>query len=532
MLHFQTWKVALVLIVCAFGVIFSAPNLFPASTVDALPGFLPKRQISLGLDLRGGSHLLLEVDFGAALKERLNNVIDSARTALRNARIGYTGLNVEGDKVVLALRDFDQLKRDGRQGEVEKLFRDLDPDLVPTISSDGQVTLRYSDVAMTARRKAAVDQSIEIVRRRVDETGTKEPTIQRQGEDRILVQLPGVDNPEHVKALLGRTAKLTFQLVDQSVTVEDARRGRLPPGDEILPAVDEVRGRGGGAGPYVVRKRVMVGGDTLTDAQATFQNNEPVVSFKFDSVGGKKFGDATRENVGKPFAIVLDNKVISAPVIREPILGGSGIISGSFTVQSASDLALLFRAGALPAPISILEERTVGPDLGADSIHAGAVASIVGVALVVVFMILFYGLFGVFADIALIFNLCLMLGSLSVLGATLTLPGIAGIALTMGMAVDPNVLIYERIREEVRAGRTVLSALDAGFKRAFATIPDSHVTTLVAGALMFWLGSGPVKGFAVTLSIGVLTSLFSAILVTRLLIVTWLREWKPRAIPI
>ncbi|MBV8934281.1 MAG: protein translocase subunit SecD, partial [Alphaproteobacteria bacterium] len=377
----------------------------------------------------------------------------------------------------------------------------------------------------------AVDQSIEIIRRRIDETGTKEPTIQREGSDRILVQLPGVDNPEHVKALLGRTAKLTFQLVDTTVSLEDARRGRLPPGSEVLPAEE---GRAGRSGPaaYVVRKRVMVGGDTLVDAQPTFQNNEPVVSFRFDSAGAKRFGDATRENVGKPFAIVLDNKVISAPVIREPILGGSGIISGSFTVQSASDLALLLRAGALPAPITILEERTVGPDLGADSIHAGAVASIVGVILVVVFMFLFYGLFGVFADIALIFNLCLMLGSLSLLGATLTLPGIAGIALTMGMAVDANVLIYERIREEVRAGRTMLSALDAGFKRAFGTILDSHITTLVAGALMFWLGSGPVKGFAVTLSIGVLTSLFSAILVTRLLIVTWLRQWKPRVIPI
>jgi len=276
----------------------------------------------------------------------------------------------------------------------------------------------------------------------------------------------------------------------------------------------------------------MVGGDTLTDAQATFQNNEPVVSFKFDSVGAKRFGDVTRENVGKPFAIVLDNKVISAPVIREPILGGSGIISGSFTVQSASDLALLLRAGALPAPIQILEERSVGAELGADSIHAGTVASIVGVVLVIIFMVLFYGLFGIFADVALFFNLCLMLGALSLLGATLTLPGIAGIALTMGMAVDANVLIYERIKEELRSGRTILSSLEAGFTRAFGTILDSHVTTLVAGILLYWLGSGPVKGFAVTLSIGVLTSLFSAILVTRLQIVTWLRRYKPKVIPL
>jgi protein-export membrane protein SecD len=468
--------------------------------------------VALGLDLRGGSYLLLQVDVAAAQRERLNALTDNVRNALRDANIGYTGLEVEGDAITFTIREPDRID-DARQA-----LRKIDPDLTVEIANNGAGTMRFSTVATESRRRQAVDQSIEIIRRRIDETGTKEPTIQREGSDRILVQLPGVDNPEHVKALLGRTAKLTFQLVDTSVSVEDARRGRLPPADMILPAEE---GRAAHVGPpaYVVRKRVMVGGDTLVDAQPTFQNNE-------------RFGDATRDNVGRPFAIVLDNKVISAPVIREPILGGSGIISGSFTVQSASDLALLLRAGALPAPITILEERTVGPDLGADSIHAGAVASIVGVVLVVAFMILFYGLFGVFADIALFFNLCLMLGSLSLLGATLTLPGIAGIALTMGMAVDANVLIYERIREEVRAGRTMLSALDAGFKRAFGTILDSHVTTLVAGSLMFWLGSGPVKGFAVTLSIGVLTSLFSAILVTRLLIVTWLRQWHPKAIPI
>jgi len=531
MLHFETWKIVLIAAICAFGVIFSAPNLFSPTTLDKLPGFIPKQHVNLGLDLRGGSHLLLEVDFGAALKERLNSVIDSARTALRNARVGYTGLNVEGDKVVLALRDFDQLKNQGRLAEVEKLFRALDPDLVPTIGNDGQVTLRYSDVALTARRKSAVDQSIEIIRRRIDETGTKEPTIQRQGQDRILVQLPGIDNPEHVKQLLGRTAKIIFQLVDTSLLPEEAQRGRLPPGDVLLPAEADSR-RPGLPQNYVVHKRVMVSGDTLVDAQPTFSNNEPVVSFKFDSVGARRFGEATKENVGKPFAIVLDNKVISAPVIREPILGGSGIISGSFTVQTATDLALLLRAGALPAPLVILEERTVGPDLGADSIKAGTTACIVGVVLVVVFMVLFYGLFGIFADIALFFNLAIMMACLTMLGATLTLPGIAGIALTMGMAVDANVLIYERIREEMRSGRSMLSSLDAGFKRAFGTILDSHVTTLVAGILLYELGSGPVKGFAVTLSIGVLTSLFSAILVTRLQIVSWLHRFRPKAIPL
>src|SRR5437899_8795406 len=526
MLYFENWKIALICVVCALGVLLSLPNLFSPSFLAQMPKWLPHKQVALGLDLRGGSYLLLEVDVAAAQRDRLNLIIDNVRNALRDANIGYTGLNVEGDAIVFTIREPDRIEA------ARQALRKIDPDLTVDIASDGSGTMRFSIVATEARRRQAVDQSIEIIRRRIDETGTKEPTIQREGQDRILVQLPGVDNPEHVKALLGRTAKLTFQLVDSTVTVEEARRGRLPPGDEIL-ASEEGRGnRGGTQAAYVVRKRVMVGGDTLTDAQATFQNNEPVVSFKFDAAGARRFGDATKENVGKPFAIVLDNKVISAPVIREPILGGSGIISGSFTTQTASDLALLLRAGALPAPIQILEERTVGAELGADSIHAGAVASIVGVILVVIFMVLFYGLFGVFADIALMFNLCLMLGALSALGATLTLPGIAGIALTMGMAVDANVLIYERIKEELRGGRSMLSSLEAGFKRAFGTILDSHVTTLVAGILLYWLGSGPVKGFAVTLSIGVLTSLFSAILVTRLQIFTWLRRYKLKAIPL
>ena len=525
MLYFANWKILLICAICALGVLFSIPNLVSPSTLDQLPSFVPHKQVALGLDLRGGSYLLLKVDFEAAQRERLNSLIDNVRNALLDANIGYTGLAVKNDAIVFKVRQPERID-DARQALAK-----IDPDLVVTITPDGSGTVQFSAAATETRRAQAVDQSMEIIRRRIDETGTKEPTIEREGQDRIVVELPGVDNPERVKALLGRTAKLTFQLVDTGASLEDARSGHLPIGDEVLPAAESGKVRIGPSA-YVVRKRVIVGGDMLVDAQPTFQNNEPVVSFRFEAEGARRFGDATRDNVGKPFAIVLDNKVISAPVIREPILGGSGIISGSFTVQSASDLALLLRAGALPAPITILEERTVGPGLGADSIRAGTTSCVVAVTLVIVFMVLFYGLFGVFADIALFFNLCLMLGSLTLIGATLTLPGIAGIALTMGMAVDANVLIYERIREEVRAGRTILSALDAGFKRAFGTILDSHITTLVAGGLMFWLGSGPVKGFAVTLSIGVLTSLFSAILVTRLLIVTWVRRWKPRAVPI
>src|SRR5215831_10816980 len=358
MLYFANWKVLLICGLCLLGVLLSIPNLIPQNQLARLPSFIPKKQVSLGLDLRGGSYLLLQVDVEAAQRERLNSITDSVRNTLRDAHIGYTGLNVEGDAIVFTIREPGQIEA------ARQALRKIDPDLTVDIAADGTGTMRFSTVATDARRRQAVDQSIEIIRRRIDETGTKEPTIQREGPDRILVQLPGVDNPEHVKALLGRTAKLTFQLVDTGVSVEDARRGRLPPADVLLPAEE---GRSGHVAPpaYVVRKRVMVGGDTLVDAQPTFQNNEPVVSFRFDAAGAKRFGDATRENVGKPFAIVLDNKVISAPVIREPILGGSGIISGSFTVQSASDLALLLRAGALPAPITILEERTVGPDLGA-----------------------------------------------------------------------------------------------------------------------------------------------------------------------
>jgi preprotein translocase subunit SecD len=524
MLYFANWKVLLIVAVCALGVLFSVPNLFSASMVDTLPEFVPHKQVSLGLDLRGGSYLLLQVDFAQAQHERLESVIDNVREALRGANIGYTGLGVQGDAIKFTLRNT------GQTDQAREALGKIDPDLDLKIAADGAASLTYNTVATEARRVQAVDQSIEIIRRRIDATGIKEPTITREGANRIVVELPGVGNPEHVKQLIGKTAKLTFQLVDPNVSVAAAGAGQLPSGDEILPAAQGQTGAEEGA--YVVRRRVIVGGGQLVDAQPTFEGNEPVVSFRFDSEGARRFGDATRENVGKQLAIVLDNKVISAPVVKEPILGGNGIISGNFTVQSASDLALLLRAGALPAPITILQERTVGPGLGADSIHAGTLACIVAVVLVVVFMVLFYGLFGVFADIALFFNLCLMIGALTLLGATLTLPGIAGIVLTLGMAVDANVLIYERIREEVRAGRTVLSALDAGFKRAFGTIVDSHVTTLVAGILMYWLGSGPVRGFAVTLSIGVLTSLFSAILVTRLLIVTWLRRTKPKAIPI
>jgi preprotein translocase subunit SecD len=521
MVYFAKWKIVLVGIVCFLGVAFAAPNFILKNQADLLPGWLPRQQVSLGLDLQGGSHLLLEVEIQAVVREYIESLVDSMRLELRKARIRYQGLGVEGEAAVVTIKDPDKVE------EARGLLRALDPST--QLESDGnKISIALTDKALADRKNAAILQSIEIVRRRVDETGTREPTIQRQGADRILVQLPGVDDPERIKRLLGKTAKMSFHLVDQKNSVEAAMAGRIPPGSWLLPS-DEGDGR-----MYLIRKRVMVSGDTLIDSQPSFDSrtNEPVVTFRFDSAGAKRFGAATAKNVGKLFAIVLDRKVISAPVIREPILGGSGQISGSFSIQGAQDLALLLRAGALPAPLTILEERSVGPGLGADSIAAGKIASIIGMIAVVVFMASAYGLFGFLADAALIVNMLLILGALSFLQATLTLPGIAGIVLTIGMAVDANVLVFERIREEVRAGRTPISAIDAGYSRAFTTIIDANLTTLIAALLLYAFGSGPVRGFAVTLSIGIVTSMFTAIMLTRLFVVTWLRRTKPDSLPL
>jgi preprotein translocase subunit SecD len=398
-----------------------------------------------------------------------------------------------------------------------------------TISTDGTVSAGYSDTAIADIEQHVMNQSIEIVRRRIDETGTREPTIQRQGKDRILVQLPGIQDPERVKDILGKTAKMTFRFVDTSVTPQSAASGQLPSTSEVLPAASP---RPGEPTSYVIMKRVMVSGENLTNAQASFQDAMPVVNFTFDSLGATRFCDATRSNVGKLFSIVLDNEVISAPVIRDAICGGSGVISGNFTTQSAQDLAVLLNAGALPVPLKIIEERSVGPDLGADSIRAGVYACLIGFALVTTYMVLAYGLFGLFADVALIFNLILTIAALSLLQATLTLPGIAGMLLTLGMSVDANVLINERIREETKLGRSPIAALDAGFRRAFATILDANLTTLIKMALLYVLGSGAVKGFAVTISLGICTSMFTAIVVVRWIMSVWLRRRRPATLPV
>lgn len=525
MVYFPKWKAILVIVICVLGFLFALPNVLSEQVDEELPTWLPHKQIALGLDLQGGSHLLLEVETDAVVRELMESLVDTVRTELREARIQYTGLGVDGDAVAVTIRDPAQLD------DARTRLRDLSQDTIVQSGEGGRLRLVLTEQALRDRKASAVQKSVEIIRRRIDETGVREPTIQPQGEDRILVQLPGIEDPERMKDILGKTAKMTFHLVDSRTSATEAMAGRVPPGSTLIPSADEVD-QAGRPQMYVVRKRVVVSGENLVDAEPTFERGRPVVSFRFDTRGGKQFGDVTRDNVGQILAIVLDGKVISAPRIREPILGGSGVISGNFTVEGAQDLALLLRAGALPAPLTILEERTVGPGLGADSIAAGEVAAVVGVVLVTLFMIVAYGFFGVLAVVALGINLVLIMALLSVLQATLTLPGIAGIVLTIGMAVDANVLIFERIREETRAGRTPISALDAGYSRAFSTIVDSNVTTLIAALLLYIFGSGPVRGFAVTLSIGIVTSMFTAIMLTRLFVITWMRRRRPQLLPV
>ena len=544
MIYFARWKIILVFVVCFFGVAFTVPNFLPTKDAEALPNWLPKQQVVLGLDLQGGSHLLAEVKVSDVIKARLESLREAVRPALRKAGIRkYRGLGVRGNSVTVRVTDpkkdeagLRAIRQIGEQmisGSGANLAAGGEPLFEVEKNEQGLIVLSVTERAVKDWSIKAVDQAIEIVRLRVDETGVREPTIQRQGIDRILIQLPGVKNPERIKDLIGKVAKMTFHLADPRVSPQEAMQGRVPPGSMLVPDAEE-KDPSGNPRMYLIRKRIMVSGENLVDSQPGFDSrtNEPVVTFRFDAVGGRKFGSVTGKNVNRIFAIVLDDKVISAPVIREPILGGSGQISGSFTVEGAQDLALLLRAGALPAPLTYLEERTVGPGLGADSIAAGKIASIIGMILVVVFMAAAYGLFGLIANAALFINMILIFGGLSFLQATLTLPGIAGIVLTVGMAVDANVLIFERIREEVRVGRTPISAVEAGFARAITTIIDANLTTLIAALLLYQFGSGPIRGFAVTLSIGIATSMFTAIMVTRLLIVTWLRRKQPEVLPV
>src|SRR5258707_309300 len=505
MLYVSKWKAAAILLTALICCLFAVPNFFPESMVKRWPAWA-QRHIVLGLDLQGGSHILLEVDANDVRRQKLLALQDEVRRVLREARIGLTRAPIiRGNSVEVVIRESDL-----QQGLAK--LRDLPQPLGGCVGSTGArsldvenagggvVRLTPTEPALLERTRQVIDQSVEIIGRRVNAMGLVEPSIQRQGNDRVLVQVPGLGNPEELIKVIGTTAKLTFRLVDPSMRVEQALQGRPPPESEIVYGSEAERSQ-----PYLLDKRVIVSGEELTDAQPGFdqRTSEPIVTFKFNTSGARKFAQVTQENVGRPFAIVLDDKVISAPVIREPILGGSGQISGNFTVESANNLAILLRAGALPAKLTVIEQRVVGAGLGQDSIERGKLASYFGAALVVVFMVATYGLFGVFASIAVAFNVGMIFGILSLLNATLTLPGIIGIVLTIGIAVDSNVLIYERIREEVRTGRTPITAIDAGFTRALATILDSNITTFIAAAVLFFFGSGPVRGFAVTPWLGV-----------------------------
>jgi preprotein translocase subunit SecD len=533
MLSLSRWKIILVLLTIILGAVFTLPNLLPKQTVDQLPAFMPKKTLNLGLDLQGGSYLLLEVDTKALRAEKLTNIVEDARTNLRKGQFPFSELAATGDQVTVRITDPTQVEAAAKALR-ESIGAPLagvpgGRDVTVNIGDGGRIRIAFVPEALEVESRQAVEQSIEIVRRRVDELGTREPTILRQGANRIVVQAPGESDPQRLRDVIGKTAKLTFQMVDETVSSEEAAAGRVPPGSVVTPSEDAY------SPSYLLRRRVLVDGAMLTDARMQFdqQSGQPVVTFRFDGQGSRRFGDATTQNIGKRFAIVLDGKVISAPVIQSAITGGSGQITGNFTPQSANDLSMLLRAGALPAPLVVVEQRTVGAELGADAVKAGQISTGVGFVAILVFMLLSYGfLFGGIAVAALLVNGLLILGVMSMTQSTLTLPGIAGLILTLAVAVDANVLIYERMRDEVRAGRTVLSAMDAGFSRAMSTIIDANVTTLLAAVLMFQFGAGPVKGFAVTLFIGVLTSVFTAVLITQVLLAVWFRTRRPKSLPI
>jgi preprotein translocase subunit SecD len=532
MLHFERWKIIAIVLTCLAGVLFTLPNFFSKETVDGWPTWMPHKQLPLGLDLRGGAHLLLAMDTKELEKDWMATLRDDARKQLREAKIGFTGLGVTGTAVQVRIAKPEDV--DKAVTELKKLIQPIGNTILGSGSNDitvektgaDVITIRPTEQGLDHRVTSAASAAIETVRRRVDSMGTAEATVVRQGKDRILVQFPGLQDTAQLKAIIGQTAKLTFHAVHPTVTAEETKQTRVPLGYKVYPAVE-----GEGAREYVLQETPVVSGEDLVDAQPGFdqRTNEPIISFRFNQSGARRFGNFTKDNVGSPFAIVLDNKVLSAPVIREAILGGSGQISGNFTVESAGTLAVQLRSGALPTKLTIVEERSVGPSLGADSIEAGKVAGLVGCLSTAILTIVAYGTFGVFAVVGLIVHGFLIIALMTVIGTTLTLPGIAGFVLTIGMAVDANVLIYERIREELRAGKTPIAAIDQGFERAWITILDSQLTTLAAAVIMFWLGSGPIRGFAVTLTIGILTSVFAAVTVTRLLVALWVKSKKGKA---
>jgi preprotein translocase subunit SecD len=513
MVNIARWKTILVLLVCAWAFVYSLPNVVVAMG-GTMPRFMPKQTVNLGLDLQGGSHLLMQVEVESVFHDRQENLYTAVKIELRKQKIANFRVSSIPRGVHVAL----DTEQDAEA--VRKILRKFDPDMDVTSPDPKAVDATLSPVAVKRIQDQTMEQSIEIVRRRVDETGTREPAIQRQGDDRIIVELPGVGDPQHIIDLIGKTAQLSFNLVDMGKGVEG--------GTVTYPMVEdgetEEKGR-----TLSISRRPLITGDMLTNAQPSQdQNGMPDVNFNLNSVGAKRFCDVTSKHTGELFAIVLDKKVISAPRINEPICGGAAHITGSFTVQQTTDLALLLRAGALPAPIKPIEQRTVGPTLGSDSVQAGKKACLMALVFVTIFACTVYGLFGVFASAALLVNMVMIIAVMSMLQATLTLPGIAGIVLAIGLAVDGNVLVFERIKEEIRSGRSVLSAIDTGYKRARTTIIDSNLTALIAALILFSFGTGPIKGFAVTMCIGVVTSYFAAIMLTRLMVLTWYGMKKPK----
>lgn len=529
MLRYTPLSQAFVLLVCCLGLLFALPSLLPHRILADWPTWLPQNRIALGLDLQGGSHLLLELDMDGVMRETLQDMQNTARTVLRDRGIATTRITLAEQALDVTLAD-PATADAARRALTERLPYPV------TIETEGsQITARLTERALQDIRTGILSRTTDIIRLRVDESGTKEPIIQPQGYNRIILQLPGVEDPQRMKELLGRTARMTFHLVNGSIgqdgLVADPAT-RAPLNTMLLPYAERIDGIAGQADEQklflAVQRRPLVTGENLIDAQPSFQDGDPVVNFRFNAVGARKFGQATVENVGTRFAIVLDNEVISAPVIREPIPGGSGVISGNFTTESARDLALLLRSGALPAALKVVEERTVGPGLGADSVAAGERASLAALVLVILITVAMYGRFGTYAAIALLANMILLIGVMSLLQVTMTLPGIAGVVLTIGMAVDANVLIFERIREEQASGQAAMAAAAGGFRRAIGTIIDSNITTLFAALFLMSFGAGPVRGFGVTLALGIVTSVFSAILVTRLLVARWLRKTRPQ----
>ena len=554
MLNLPRWQTIVIIAITVLSGVFALPNLLPASVLDHLPHWYQQSRINLGLDLRGGAHFLLEADLRSVSTERLTNLSDSVRGELRKQQVPFKDITVDqGRAVVVVLRD------EAQRTKALDAIRNVDPALA--VSGQGDtIRLGYSDQDLFRRKKEVIDQSIEILRRRVDETGTIEPTIVRQGDERILLQVPGIKDTTDLKRKINQTAKLTFHMVNEDVAAAGPG-APVPPTTYMVPtregmqelrrtnpkAWEEIQAANPKMSPeqicrrfqpqcLPVLKRVVVGGEDLDDAKATFeqqQGGRPIISFTFNAAGGRAFCAATRANIGKRLAIQLDNEIISAPVVQSAICGGSGIITGTFTTQQTQEQALLLRSGALPATLTIIEERTVGADLGADAIRDGTVAALVGTALVVLLMLIVYGpVFGGFASLAMVVNMLLVFAGMSILGASLTLPGIAGLVLTVGMSVDSNVLIYERVREESANGRSPFSALATGYERALTAVIDSNLTALIAGVLLFGFGSGPIRGFATSLTLGLLTHLFTATIFTRMLLAAWVRWRRPTELPI